>query len=416
MRGVGWGPSPGRNPPPSPPASLPHSYFDVAEDTSGAGAGALGDVNWGFADFGVDSHGEGFRGARNCWGPAALGLVPPPAACTDCAEIPPRLRVSRATGASSFYKSAPGSDDETLSPPSFALCAEGTLKSQGAKAARTEQVGARARRAGTLGERGLCRCDNALPTRGDTQSPDPPLCSCARLQDVAGTRKRRWQRSLPAGKTIGILIQKPPEEARARGGTFQQLRFGCQVVGGGNCVARWRNPSPSRGVLEGKKNLRFHRKSCIYEAPEHCFFHQHLSGLCLCKALIYFASSAQRETRQKEKGRLIQPEEKPASSVWCSHYRFPCVKQVGRAGRPDSKQWGPPLAVLRLEKQIPALGMVSLGGLTSPWVRCQGPSPSRCHPRPRVPAVGAHHERVPGTRGKRLPGRCRPPSLRTTPR
>lgn len=85
-------------------------------------------------------------------------------------------------------------------------------------------------------------------------------------------------------------------------------------------MARWRNPSLGRGVLEGKKTfcVCFHRKSCIREAPERCSFHQHLSGLCLCKALIYFASSSQGETRQKEKGRLIQPEEKPASSVLSS--------------------------------------------------------------------------------------------------
>lgn len=99
---MGWGPSPGRNPPPSPPASLPHPYFDVAEDTPGAGAGAPGDVNRRFANFGVDSHGEGFPGSPELLGCASLWPVPPPAARTDCAEIPPRLRVSQGSGSVNF--------------------------------------------------------------------------------------------------------------------------------------------------------------------------------------------------------------------------------------------------------------------------------------------------------------------------
>lgn len=45
-------------------ASLPSTapYLNVAEDTPGAGARAFGDINWGFAGFGVDSHCGGFRG------------------------------------------------------------------------------------------------------------------------------------------------------------------------------------------------------------------------------------------------------------------------------------------------------------------------------------------------------------------
>lgn len=162
------------------------------------------------------------------------------------------------------------------------------------------------------------------------------------------TRKRHRQRSLPAGKTTGIFIQKPPEGARGRGGTFQQLRFAFQVVGGGNWLARWRNPSPGRVVLEGKKKTTknfgvcFHRKSCIREAPERCFLHRHLSGLCLCKALIYFASSSRRETRQKEKGRLIQPEEKPASSV-LSTLSLSLSKAGGESGGTPSQTVGPTL-------------------------------------------------------------------------
>ena len=46
-------------------ASLPGTapYLDVAEDTPGAGAGPFGDVNLGFASFGVDSHRGGFPGS-----------------------------------------------------------------------------------------------------------------------------------------------------------------------------------------------------------------------------------------------------------------------------------------------------------------------------------------------------------------
>lgn len=206
MREVGWGPSPGRNPPPSPRASLPgsHPYFDVAEDTPGAGAGALGDVNWGFADFRVDSHGEGFPGSPEllgcAWAPAALRPVPAPAARTDCAEIPPRLRVNQAAGASSFYKSAPGSDDETLSPPSFASCAEGTLKPQEAEAERRWERGLGEPR--TPREWGLWGCDSALPTRGDT-----PTRHCAHVPGC-----RTWLDNgtalaagiFPQGKRLGF--------------------------------------------------------------------------------------------------------------------------------------------------------------------------------------------------------------------
>lgn len=46
-------------------ASLPGTtpYLDVAEDTPGAGAGPFGDISWGFAGFGVDSHCGGFLGS-----------------------------------------------------------------------------------------------------------------------------------------------------------------------------------------------------------------------------------------------------------------------------------------------------------------------------------------------------------------
>lgn len=209
MRGAGWGPSPGGNPPP--PRQHPGPVLTLmlqkilleqVPELLGMSTGDLPTSGW-------TPMARASRGARNCWAPAALGPVPPPAARTDCAEIPPRLRVSRAAGASSFYKSAPGSDDETLSPPSFALCAEGTLKSQGAKAARTEQVGERARRAGTLGQWGLWRGDNALPTPGDTQSPDPPLCSSARLQDVAGQGNGAGSAAFPQGKRLGFYFKSP---------------------------------------------------------------------------------------------------------------------------------------------------------------------------------------------------------------
>lgn len=110
------------------------------------------------------------RGSR-----AVRALPARPAARTDRAQIPPRLRVSPAAAAPTLYKSAPGSDDETLSPPSFALCAEGTLKPQEAKAARTEQVGAR-----------LGHCAGGTVLCPPLGTPGPPLCSRARLQDVAG--------------------------------------------------------------------------------------------------------------------------------------------------------------------------------------------------------------------------------------
>lgn len=78
-----------------------------------------------------------------------------------------------------------------------------------------------------------------------------PALGTAQAAGRGWTRERHRQRSLPAGKTTGVLIQRPPEGATGRGGTFQQLSWGSQVVGGGNCVARWRNPAPGRGVLEG---------------------------------------------------------------------------------------------------------------------------------------------------------------------
>lgn len=99
---------------------------------------------------------------------------------------------------------------------------------------------------------------------------------CAR---VPGSRTwQDWQWSLPAGKTRWDFNSKPPEGARGRGGTFQQqLRFGSQLVGGGNWGARWRNPSLGRGAAKEKKNPSVF--ALIEKAPERCFFHQHLSAL-----------------------------------------------------------------------------------------------------------------------------------------
>lgn len=123
----------------------------------------------------------------------------------------------RAAGAQSFYKSGPRSDDETLSPPSFALCAEGTLKSQ-----ETGTRGAGGSQGSPVWGWEQWWGDSALPPVGTTSSP--LLRSHPRLQDKApAAQPSRRKRDLEG-----------QEEGEA---PFSKPRFGSQVVGEGEI--RW---------------------------------------------------------------------------------------------------------------------------------------------------------------------------------